>query len=155
MDFYRHVAAGRLSELVGEGGVDVDILMRTLALYSQGQRLSDCMPQEPRDEITAYISGINAYLDSEPNLPIEYQILGLDVPAHWTIQDVSNVAHLFQWQLSRNYDDDIERFTMLLKAPVEILHTLYPDYASDAPTIHTALDIVYNATTCMCDVILL
>lgn len=37
--------------------------------------------------IQAYVDGVNAYLDTKPNLPLEFHVLGYE-PEHFKVEDV-------------------------------------------------------------------
>ena len=62
MDLGRHMTAGRLSELVGEGGKQSDISMRTVGLRRVAEQEWDLLSDEARGFYQAYADGVNAYL---------------------------------------------------------------------------------------------
>src|SRR6185312_14429354 len=82
MEFQRRVAEGRLSEFLGERGFDVDRLMRTLGIARLAERIVARLDPETRGELEAYAAGVNAFLASEPVLPIEFHAFGMK-PRPW------------------------------------------------------------------------
>ena len=83
LEFQRRVGAGRLAEAVGKGALGTDKVMRTLGVYAQAQRAYGTLAPATKASIDAYTAGVNAFLDSNPELPIEFKLLGL-TPEPWT-----------------------------------------------------------------------
>jgi len=122
MDFLRHVARGKLAELIGDAGLSQDIQMRTLFTTRDGKRIEDelvkSMASDPASVqlLTAFVAGINAYLtelkaDASAQLPGEYAQLPFRLtPADiepWTPQDSLAVARLNQFQLSESLTSEL------------------------------------------------
>lgn len=90
-DGVRHLAEGTYAELAGPSGVPADIQTRVLT-YSDAdyQRMFDALPAESQDVLTAYVAGLNAYIQhvrtNPQELPAEYALLST-VPADWTLKD--------------------------------------------------------------------
>ena len=63
MDLRRHITAGRLSELVGEAGVETDTVIRTLG-WRRDRRGRSCRrsSRRPGSYLQAYADGVNAYI---------------------------------------------------------------------------------------------
>ncbi|HEX2673107.1 MAG TPA: penicillin acylase family protein, partial [Polyangiaceae bacterium] len=66
MDYLRHSARGRLSELIGVAGLEQDVQLRTLFVTRAGHRLeqdlANAMDPATRTLLSAFVGGINAYL---------------------------------------------------------------------------------------------
>jgi acyl-homoserine lactone acylase PvdQ len=104
MDVLRHLAKGRLAELLGPSAASSDEQQLTDQDFSD-QELTDqfnALParvgpdgQRAHDDILAYIDGINARIQEVNNnpaeLPAEYPALGTR-PAAWTISDTAAEA---------------------------------------------------------------
>ena len=119
MDFLRHVARGRLSELIGTLGLDQDLQLRTLFTTRDGKRIEDAlaaaMDPDTSAKLTAYAKGVNAYLaqlraDPQARLPGEYAQLPFplspaDIP-DWTVQDTWALSRLQQFQLSESLGEE-------------------------------------------------
>ncbi len=82
MDYDRHRALGRWSEMVGESGLAEDRLMRTFSLERPSKADYEVSSEAARAMLDAYTAGVNAFLETTKTLPIEYQLLGT-MPAPW------------------------------------------------------------------------
>lgn len=115
MDFLRHVARSKLSELIGVDGLDQDVQLRTLFTTRAGHRIEDDLAaaQDPATKalLTAFAGGVNAYLAELrflPNarLPGEYTQLPFPLTPEdiedWTIEDTLALSRLQQFQLSES-----------------------------------------------------
>jgi len=120
MDFLRHVARGKVSELIGVNGLAQDVQLRTLFTTRAGNRLEDELaaaldPTSLAIE-TAFVGGINAYLTelqatAGAQLPGEYAQLPFPLtPADispWEIRDSMALARLQQFQLSETLTEEM------------------------------------------------
>jgi penicillin amidase len=90
-DGVRRIARGTYAEFVGPAGVPADIQTRTLT-YSDADyaAMFAKLPAESRNVLTAYVAGLNAYIQhvrtTPSELPAEYALLST-VPADWTLND--------------------------------------------------------------------
>jgi penicillin amidase len=105
MDYSRHLAAGRLAELLGPQVLPTDVQLRTFGL----RRVAEAMlhaPVSPRvlAAYEAYAEGVNAWIASHP-LPPEYGPLELTTIAPWTVADSYAVERLIQFDLSFDLSD--------------------------------------------------
>lgn len=103
LDYLRRRALGRLSEVLGPEGFEIDLTSRTVGLH----RIADAewadLPDETRRLLVAYCEGINALLDdSQGKLPIEFDLLGY-VPERWRPQDSLAIAGEFRWYLTGRF----------------------------------------------------
>lgn len=82
MDVRRHLTAGRLSELVGEGGKESDIAVRTMGWRRVAEQDWELLSEETRGLYEAYAAGVNAHIqDKDPwQIANEYTVLGLSLP---------------------------------------------------------------------------
>ncbi|MBI3951531.1 MAG: penicillin acylase family protein [Acidobacteria bacterium] len=103
MDFQRHLASGRLAELVGPSVLDVDIQLRTLGLRRAAEESLSAYSPEGQVVFQAYADGVNAYLaDENSSLPPEYEALELtkaSVP-RWSPVDSLVIGKLIAFGLS-------------------------------------------------------
>jgi len=78
MEILRRAAAGRLSEILGEKTIEIDILMRKLMIRrSQEEYLATQMDKINPQALklsAAFINGLNHYIETE-NLSLEFKIL--------------------------------------------------------------------------------
>jgi penicillin amidase len=102
-DMTRRAATGGLSELVGERAVDVDHFMKGLGLAERADASLKRAGFIEQAMVEAFVLGFNAGIDSfGEELPIEYQLLDVDVVAPWTQADVMASAYLQSWNLAEN-----------------------------------------------------
>ena len=121
MDLSRHMASGRLAELVGESGKESDISVRTMGLRRVAEQEWDLLSAEARGFYEAYAEGINAYISGKQpwQLANEYAVLGLSLPVAdiepWT--GIDSLVSLKQLNsgLSNTHTSEIERMGYLQK----------------------------------------
>ncbi|WP_127131263.1 penicillin acylase family protein [Georgenia sp. SYP-B2076] len=150
MDYRRHVASGRLSELVGpnERALAADQVVRTLGWRQVAEQEWEQLDDASRALYEAYAAGVNAYLDGREasRLGVEYTVLGmtttLEAVEPWTPVDSLVWLKAMAWELSRNYQAELGRAAALrpLADNVTRVEELYPDYpyATNAPIMAPA-----------------
>src|SRR5690348_10595775 len=74
MEYDRWRAVGRWSEADGLAGLAADVLARRLQLARAAKADNAAMADGTRAMFEAYAEGVNAYLRSSPNLPMEYAL---------------------------------------------------------------------------------
>lgn len=150
MDFWRHLSAGRLAEMFGEGQVETDLALRTLGWRRVAQQELDVADARTRAILEAYAAGVNAYLAERQGseLSLEYAILGVLSPDYspepWQALDSMTWAKVMAWDLGGNMDDEIEKAIFLQSLTAEQVAELTPGYPADGPRIVTHLQ---NART--------
>jgi penicillin amidase len=119
MDFLRHVARSKVSELIGQPGLDQDVQLRTLFVTRAGHRLEEdltsVMAAPTKTLVTAFAGGINAYLTNlrahPEQLPGEYAQLPFPLTpadiADWTVQDTAAIMRLEQFELSESIEEEL------------------------------------------------
>jgi penicillin amidase len=133
MDFRRHVTAGRLSELVGKGGLETDKLVRTLGWRRVAEQEYEELDAGTRSLLQAYSRGVNSYIDgkSGSELSLEYTVLSLTGPdyrpAPWTPVDSVAWVKAMAWDLNSNMSEEIDRTTASRQMSVKDVEALYPD----------------------------
>jgi penicillin amidase len=146
MEVWRHISAGRLSELFGEARVDTDGFIRTLGWRQAAERDLDAMPEDVRAALDAYADGVNAWLgDHEGAFGPPFVVAGLlggtggiggYTPEPWTALDSAAWQKVQAWNLGGNMDTEI--FRLLADARLgspDRTDQLFPAYDADAPVI--------------------
>ncbi|WP_238348513.1 penicillin acylase family protein [Ornithinimicrobium pratense] len=135
MDLRRHVVSGRLSELVGEGGVETDQVIRTLGWRRVAEEELALLSPETRSYLQAYASGVNAYIDSRggpSTMSLEYLALAQNAPGYqirpWDAVDSLAWLKAMAWDLRGNYQEELTRGRLVGRVPLNQLGTLYPAY---------------------------
>jgi penicillin G amidase len=148
MDAWRHIGAGRLAEMFGEGQVETDMFLRTLGFERLAQEELALASPEARSALEAYADGVNAYLAERPGgsvLSLEYTVLGLQnsgyQPAPWEPIHSLTWAHVMAWDLRSNLEEEIERALVAGALGVEEAEDLFPPF----PAAHE--EIVQSPTS--------
>lgn len=141
MDFQRHASSGRLSELVGGGGLEIDKFVRTLGWERVAQQEVANLSSEELAILQAYADGVNAYLEGRRGtaLSLEYAFVGLInsgyAPPPWEPLHSLTWAKAMAWQLGDNLDLEIERALLLKTLTPEQVGEIRPPYPADNPLI--------------------
>ncbi len=128
MESQRRAAHGRLSEVVGEPGLDNDRFMRTLGMTQAAQADWDTLDPDSQAALQAYADGVNAFLkQAEGKLPLEFKILGIE-PEPWQPQDTLVFGKLLSWSLSNNYENELVISQLAATTTWENVLSVLPDY---------------------------
>lgn len=141
MDFRRHVTAGRLAELVGEGAADTDAFIRTLGWRDVAEQEVELLDDETYAMLEAYADGVNQYIEGKggSELSLEYAVLSLTGPDYqpepWVPADSVSWLKAMAWDLRSNMDDEIDRVRASQRVSVQEVEGLYPNPPEDNGTI--------------------
>src|SRR5580700_9682172 len=127
MEVTRRVATGRISELIGAEGVNIDRFIRRVGLHRVAREEELRLGPEARRMLKAYAAGVNGIAQSGRALPIEYRLLGV-TPEPWEPMHSLAALKLLALGLSMNWDAELQR--------LELLRAIGPEHAA-------RLDIVY------------
>jgi penicillin amidase len=134
MDFRRHLAAGRLSELFGQSQVETDVYVRTLGWRRVAEQELALLAPSTRRYLDAYAAGVNAYLADRTaaDLSLEYSLLRLQglryTPASWTAVDSVAWLKVMAWDLGSNFSQEGDRAVISGKLGAGRAASLYPRY---------------------------
>ena len=117
MDIQRRVAAGELSELVGDAALDLDKGNRLFRLRAVAhQVLAEATPEQ-RAGLEAYSQGVNAGLKALTTWPFEYGVL-MKRPRTWQPEDSILVIYAMYF--------DLQRPTDRRESDLALMHDLMP-----------------------------
>lgn len=141
MEFQTHVAAGRLSEVLGAGPDSVylnnDRNMRRLGMVYAAKNSLAAMEQDPETlaQINAYTAGINSWIDNltQADLPLEYRLLNY-YPEKWTNLKTALFLKYMSYDLTGS-ESDIEYTNARSFFSAEDFNKLYPFMADSASPI--------------------
>ncbi len=138
MELHRRAGQGRISELVGAGELDTDILLRRARLPQIAATLQEQSTPETVDLLSSYAQGINAYLEEMNGVPPEFRLLGAS-PEPWSKEDVFGVAALMAFNTNYNWREKMMRFRLEQELEEELFQEMIPpDYPEmDVPPIWT------------------
>lgn len=133
MDVYRHMTAGRLSEMFGASQVKTDKLIRTMGWYRVASQEYGSLKSDTRAYLQDYSDGVNAYMAGHKGAKasVEYAILGLQVdyePYAWSPVDSVAWLKALAWDLRSNLDEEIARAQATESLSVAQVDQLFPDY---------------------------
>jgi len=89
----RMIARGRVSEMIGPLGVDIDHGLRTLSYGRAAAEIERGMDPATRLWVQRFVDGVNHYQDSAAELPHDFDVLNLE-PEPWTADDVFAMGRL-------------------------------------------------------------
>ena len=135
MEFERRVAAGRLSEILGDRTVPTDMFLRTVGFRRAAEDSWRVISPEVRRLLEAYAAGVNAFLAADRARPVELRLLRVPVEP-WTPVDTLAWGKMMAWDLSRNADDEIRLARYVEALGAERANELLPVNAAE-PTILT------------------
>ena len=121
MDFNRRVIAGRLAEVLGEGGLLPDRVMRTFGFRRLVEVETGRMPEQLRGLAEDYCAGVNSWIDlavRRHKLPIEFSLLTYQ-PEPWAPADILGFSKLMSWTLAANWDAEFMRGQVASRLGVE------------------------------------
>ena len=134
MDFRRHLAAGRLSELFGVSQLETDAYVRTLGWRRAAEQELTLLAPSTRRYLDAYAAGVNAYLAgrSAADVSLEYSLLRLQglryTPSVWTAVDSIAWLKVMAWDLASNLTQEADRAIITSKLGAGRASDLFPSY---------------------------
>ncbi|HET6345204.1 MAG TPA: penicillin acylase family protein, partial [Myxococcota bacterium] len=127
MEFNRRVGAGELSALFGQALLPTDRTLRALRVRSAAEADWKVLSPETRAILQAYADGVNAYLDSNPTLPVEFTALGAR-PARWSPIDSVAWSKMVAFSLGQNQTQELIRTQLAAKVGADAARQIMPPY---------------------------
>ena len=130
LDLYRRTGRGRLSEVLGDAGLDADKFIRTIGIARAADLDAALLSSDARLALAAYAEGVNKLIEQQGDaLPIEFLLLGYK-PEPWTATDSLVILKLQSYDLATNYATELSRANVAARAGPAAIAQLFPD--SDA-----------------------
>ena len=142
MEVWRHISAGRLSELFGKSTLDQDRFIRTLGWRQAAERDFATLSEGARAALDAYAEGVNAFIEEhQGSLGLAFVVTGIQTGTGgiggyelepWTALDSLAWQKVQAWQLGGNFDSEI--FRMLADEQLgdpALTDQLFPAYWDD------------------------
>jgi penicillin amidase len=137
MELQRRAATGRLSELLGERTLAVDMKMRWLRFARTAERMWNALAPEHQRLLDAYARGVNAWLTShEHDLPPDLLLLRA-APEPWSGRDSLCVQLMMAHMLSFSAAREQTRFRWLQELGEERTRDLLGD-----PALHIDQEVL-------------
>ncbi|BAO74371.1 penicillin acylase family protein [Winogradskyella sp. PG-2] len=130
MEFQTYAAAGRLSEIIGEGALNYDRQERRRGMvYGAEQTLKKMSKDKKTMAIAkAYADGVNSYIEQlDPkDYPVEYKLLDYK-PEAWSPKKTALLL-MYMTKMLAGGDEDIENTNALRLFGKERFDLLFPDF---------------------------
>ncbi len=135
MEQFRRMAAGRLSEVMGEEALSLDRLARVVGFRRAAEKQLQYMDDNVRMMLERYAQGVNAFIAQNRNrLPLEFTVLGF-APDPWTPTDSLSIALIVGWALGKNWLEELVRVGLYTHLGPERAAELLPDMPAENPPI--------------------
>mgnify|MGYP000976192396 FL=1 len=121
---------GRLAEVAGSKMLPVDVYMRSVGIKRNVDRAIDSMPAKNREPLEAYAAGVNAFLKTHSNLPLEFVLTGY-TPEPWTVYDCGYVFGALSFGLALNINEELFFLDAADKLGAEKAAWLVPTYQDE------------------------
>lgn len=140
LELQRKLAQGRLSELFGRSSLSADVWIRTLGLYPSAEKAWLALSDEARQSLRSYKNGINAYLEQQHPLPIEFTLLNVK-PEPWSEIDSLAWSKVFALNFSNGMWSELEHYiAKQFISDKQITQLLYATSNSDPVLLPTDLE---------------
>jgi len=142
MDVSRRAAAGRLSEVFGEGRLGADRFLRTLLMRRAAEKSWEVYSPWAKDILAAYAQGVNAYINQATatgRLPVEFTLIGYK-PEPWTPVDSIAIGKFMAYDLGGNYGAEVYRYQLRQVLGDDLTRQVLPVYPGDGVTIMQTVD---------------
>ena len=154
IELMRRVALGRVAEIIGPRGIEIDRTIRLFAIGRAVPAIIAVLPEATRRWAEAFVAGFNhtvAHLAGSNSLPHEFTLLRLK-PEPWTLTDLFMLARLISadvnWMVSARLlraraamsgGDWAKLWPLLLEDAAADVWTESPPLAADAALAEQAL----------------
>jgi len=152
MEFWRHIGQGRISEIVGEAGLEQDRFIRTVGWNRMAQAATDYVAQEAPETMAfleAYSAGVNAYLAEQgDDVSLNRRILALSGEP-WEIEpweplDSIGWSIVMSWDLGGNWSDERDRAALIREVGEATAASILPPYPFEERPVIAPTDLLSN-----------
>jgi acyl-homoserine-lactone acylase len=128
---FKLLSQGRISEMAGPVGLDLDIYMRTLGIPRIGEKLMKNVSPETRKLLNCYCEGVNAWLEqNRDRLPATLALSGYR-PEPWRPMDSLTVSQIVNLALSFNIHEEVGMLSVMQAIGPEKTAWLLPVYPDE------------------------
>ena len=118
MEFWRRLGSGRLSEIFGEATLGTDRFIRVQGWHRIAAQEEALLDEASRTALQSYADGVNAYINAQSRLGLEFALLGLQgvnfTLEPWTVVNTLTWGKAQAWDLGGNMDSELERVALIL-----------------------------------------
>jgi len=128
MDFYRRIAEGKLSEVLGDNYILTDKFMRSIGIPSITSEIYQKMPNSTKMALQKFSDGINYFIEqNNQNFPLEFSILGYK-PEKWRPENCIEIQRLLALQMTPSVLTDIIFSQITNFRGIEFTKLLLPNF---------------------------
>jgi penicillin G amidase len=144
MEINRRLAAGRLSEILGEDTLKIDRFIRTVGIKYSAERQYERYPVEAKRLLQAYADGVNAgNAKLGWALPIEYFLTG-SKPGHWSPTDSIAWMLMMAMDLGGNWQKELQRLELSRDLTTAQIWEVLPPYTQGNPVTKMDFAALYK-----------
>ncbi len=130
MEMNRRIGSGRLAEILGPKALETDRFLRTLGIRRVAEANLKHVAPDTLAALEAYAAGVNAFLATDPVLPPEFWIFGVE-PEPWTPVDSVAWSKMMAWDLGGNWRAELLRERLSRTLTNERINEFLPPYPGD------------------------
>jgi penicillin amidase len=93
MEAMRHIATGRVAEVIGPAGIEIDRALRLMDFGRAVPAMITALPDRTRRWAEGFLAGVNHVIAHAPALPYELRLFDV-APQPWTLADLLSVTRL-------------------------------------------------------------
>ena len=144
MEINRRLAAGRLSEILGEDTLKIDRFIRTVGVKHSAERQYERYPVEAKRLLQAYADGVNAgNAKLGWALPVEYFLTG-SKPGHWSPTDSVAWMLMMAMDLGGNWQKELQRLELSRDLTTDQIWEVLPPYTQGNPVTKMDFAALYK-----------
>jgi penicillin amidase len=126
MNLNRLFSSGRISELVGDIGMETDIRMRTIGFRRHAEKHVKILSPETKLFLQRYADGVNAYINTRKDTHhLAFKLAGI-TPDPWTIEDSLTIMYYMGWDNAGNLQAEIISQMLVDKLGLYKARELFP-----------------------------
>ncbi len=126
MEVQRRRAAGTMAEIYGYSKLSADKFSRTIGFYQLAEQDLNTLSPKSHFILQAYTKGVNHWLDTVSQLPLEFSVMGVS-PKPWQIIDSLAVFKLYAFEMSGHFQNDLARLQLTRLLGSEAVALMFPD----------------------------
>lgn len=130
MEFLKRMAYGRLSEVLGEETLGIDIYMRSLGFRNLTEKNFQILTPKLQEMLKGYAAGVNAQRKAFTQGQFEYLLLGMS-PEEWQPSDSLALYQLFSFLLASNHLEEVAFLKFAAAVGLEKAAWLFPIYEGE------------------------
>jgi len=139
MEFSRRFASGRLSEVFGASTLEADRFVRILGWPRAVEKETAVLDDNTRSILQAYAEGVNAYLNSNSHLGLEFELMGVAgmkyTPDPWTVADTLAWLKVMSLSMNSNMGSELRNVQLLQTLDEKSMRELWPTTFQDSPVV--------------------